>query len=290
MFEELLSNLNAWENKLRGMPRMTDLGPKLRANVAMCAEAKLRKAMLKHLEDAIGKSKEYLFPGFAEKLRENFRSRRHYYVSNDLTTIQVIDRQYAGTYSDFRQGQIAAWGPKTATASRSERAAVWKWGIYKPAREGMTLYKDFITRFGDLPSYSEIIETRFRVWGEKVPYWYFLNYGTGDLAYPAFGGYNFVEKTKLEVPRIINECTKQEIEEFKRDIGFVAEKVLSWETGTKTETHKVYGEKISIIRHVEETGLVWYQLRIGGSFRERVYPGRQIVVGEKGTGVTFREY
>ena len=266
---------------------MNVLSPRIRANIAMCAERRLRTEMIAQLRTAINSAEEYWFPGFGEALIENFKNPLHYYVSNDLTTIRVIDRNYAGTYADFRQGQMAAWGPNTATASREERAAVWTWGIYKPSREGMTLYGEFLDRFGDLPSYEEIIETRFRVWGEKVPYWYFLNYGTGDLAYPAFGGYNFVEKTRAQAPSIIAQCTEVAIREMEEDLKYVSTEVLEWR-GVRTETVRVYGHNISVQR-MEKGGTKWYTLVVDGKFRKGITPGFEITVGGRGTGFTFRE-
>lgn len=153
--------------------------------------------------DAMNRTPEYSVPE-AEPLRtrliQNLSSVAgdgrpvHIRINEDGGT-KIFDKQFAGTASDFAQAKYPS------TKKQPLRYRFWKYGIY--ARDVTGNYEpSTVPWFNDaverLPSYSEIINRRLSDWGDKAPYWYFIDKGVagGGIGYPSFPGTGFIDKFK----------------------------------------------------------------------------------------------
>lgn len=129
-------------------------------------------------------------------------------------TIKVFDEELAGTATDFMAGWNATRSKFKLDRPKYEILENWKYGIYVPSREAGEVddwdkFRQVQAKFG-WPSYDEVISARLAVWGEKAPYWYFINYGNmGIGAHPQMTATYFVEKTRSQIARILREEMKK---------------------------------------------------------------------------------
>ncbi len=127
--------------------------------------------------------------------------------------VKVFNEEFAGTYEDLIAGQrVGAVGK--ITNPQSIRYRFWKYGIYMPDVEGRDVpsYQEWFEKGkAKLPSYHEIIHARLSAWGDKAPYWYFIEYGNVSLAkkaYPLIRGTRFIYKTRRRMERIVPQAIR----------------------------------------------------------------------------------
>lgn len=138
-----------------------------------------------------------------EHLLENIAYGPHVKVKNGVVT-KIFDTSYAGTWEDVRRGQIAAWAlsPKSPSDDPYWRSFWWRI-IYTGSVPASKKWKKF-----DPSLYDRIIEARMEAWGEKAPYWMFVEYGTSagggeGTPYPSFVGKRPVYKTRAEAQKYV---------------------------------------------------------------------------------------
>jgi len=188
---------------------------------------RVREILIKNAQAAVNKISE--FSGYAplkERFLENIRIPEHIkYIGGH---IEVFDPEIAGTLADLMEGWEA--GGKSEMGTKLQRLLAWKYGFYMPEREG----KGEIGRV----SYTDIINKRLATWGDKAPYWYFINYGNeGKGAYPHFGGTHFIEQTRARASRILTEEMKNVGDQIPR--------------GVKAQIEKAYREKREIVEDLK---------------------------------------
>lgn len=172
-----------------------------------------RTKLYENFQDAIAAIDEYSSPQGAflgEHLLSNVAYGPHVRVRGGQL-VQIWDYSYAGMYSDIREGQRAAWQLSKKSSQQAFdpvwRSFYWRYiylGIPPPG------WKNF-----DDGLYDEIMGVRMNVWGDKAPYWLFVEFGTamaggyGGTPYPNFPGQYPIAKTRawfdLETPRVIQD-------------------------------------------------------------------------------------
>lgn len=117
-------------------------------------------------------------------------------------SVFIFDEEFAGTSDDLD----AVKHP--SRNSQSLRYRFWKYGIYKRDVEGdfQKADQEWFNKVVDrLPSYEEIISERLSEWGNKAPYWYFIEYGNfgAGKAYPQFGGTFFISRFRQDAQQAV---------------------------------------------------------------------------------------
>src|SRR5574341_1751015 len=109
------------------------------------------------------------------------------------SNVFIFDEIFAGTADDLEMSR------HPSKNSQSLRYRFWKYGIYKKDVEGDYQKADqewFNKAVDRLPSYEDVISERLGEWGNKAPFWYFIEYGNlgAGKAYPQFGGTFFITR------------------------------------------------------------------------------------------------
>jgi len=145
--------------------------------------------------------------------------------------------------------------------------------------------KDRKTGFADLPSYEEIMDIRFGVWGDKAPYWILLEDGTtGGEAYPTIKGTGFVQKTRAKLRRILTtsrEYAEAELREGMEDATADIIELGKYKPivfGRISYGRTSVGELIQVEARKKISG-IYYQLIIGGRYAEAILPGELLPTG-----------
>lgn len=166
----------------------------------------LQSILLTNLQEAITTTKEFNIPQLSAPLLEAFSNPR--LIGADPSGEVIIlenTLNIVGNENDFKDGIEAArsiLGLKSVNTI-TQRADFWKNFIYRPVREGAAApeiigrgrKRNFKRKAQEF--YSETIEARQLAWGQLVPYWYVLNYGTNyegksKYAHPRFRATNFI--------------------------------------------------------------------------------------------------
>ena len=195
----------------------------LRLKVRGRAIHEIAEELVYQVKEAISTNLEYnAYPPLAERLIENMSNYAHVMISDDLQTVNLVNRDIAGTEADLEAGWEHGIDP-----DRARRARKWKYGIYIPWAEGGAGYqataKDKPKIIAD---YREVIDARLRAWGDKAPYWFFLEYGTvGPYPWPTFGGSGFIWKTRLEGAHIIRRLIRDRDEAVEAQVEYSFEEV-----------------------------------------------------------------
>lgn len=184
-------------------------------------ESALVNALVEDAIDAMDKTPEYSVAE-AEPLRNRLIQNLsaiggdgrpvHVRITEDGNTY-IFDEQFAGTAGDFAQAKHNSKNPQPL------RYRFWKYGIY--ARDVTGNYEPstvpwFEKAVDKLPSYSEIIAERLSVWGNKAPYWYFIEHGVtgGGVGYPSFPGTNFISKFDHKAKEAVRKLQDDILREF----------------------------------------------------------------------------
>jgi len=266
----------------------------VRYNVAVRAETYARKTLYAEAELAVQQVDELNYEPLKSHLLQNLLDWRHYMVDpNSLSFVILFNTNIGGTFEDLQRGQQAAW--TTTTGTPTGRAWAWKYGIYKPEREGASLSpltgedsgKDKSSYLESLPSYSEIISRRIDFWGEKAPYWYILEWGNvgSSLAYPNFSGTNFVERVKSRGPEFIRAALEVEIPIWLEGIADATDDMLDNPERVKRITvvrvslGEIEGTKYAYETRRTTTGKICYMLIVGGRYAAGISLGQPLPTG-----------
>jgi hypothetical protein len=283
MFRELRNLLHKWEGFGKQFYGL-DLERLVKRNAKETAEIRIQNELIRQANNACTIVTEFNYPPLKERLIENLKKPGHVWVSMNLRDFRVVNENLLGGPTELIEGQRAAWGPKTAMKSHSERLFAWTYGIYKPSREGTASYK-YAKWFEDLPSYEEVIRRRLDYWGEQAPYWYLIEEGNmGQGAYPTFQGYPFVENTRAQAPGIIADSLQDATQQMRSDLQYAfdqqqrKDRVVKVGVG-RTAIGTSGGKQYAVQRH-EQAGTVWYQLVIDGRFGPKVGVGERLPTGD----------
>lgn len=165
-------------------------------------QAAVQSELVKNFQYSIDSIEEYYnYEPLVDHLMQMVRWGPHVQVYNG-EIIQVWNAEYAGSYEDLKAGQIAAGADFSKDPLK--RSIGWKI-IYDAAINGIDASKYW--KAVDDATYGNIIEARLSYWGEKAPYWIFVEWGTnaGDgpgTPYPSFSGRNPIERTRNKATRI----------------------------------------------------------------------------------------
>ena len=205
-------------------------------------QAAVQSDLVKNFQYSIDSIEEYYsYEPLIDHLMGMVRWGPHVRVYNG-EVIQVWDADYAGTYEDLKAGQIAAGAD--FSKEPAQRSIGWKI-IYDAAIHGVDASKYW--KAVDSNTYAEIIEARLSYWGEKAPYWIFVEWGTnaGDgpgTSYPSFSGKNPIERTRGNASRIGQEIIDLYLDSLERTIvtlaeeRFVDDDVYEFEIEVQVET------------------------------------------------------
>lgn len=247
-------------------------------NARVMALARLKAELIASAEDALGTVEEFSHPALYTQLIENLSKDEHYFISPDLGSAIIFDPNLAGTWDDLVAGQVAGGGG--GSAPQQQRLFCWKYGIYIPEREGGRRGSGF----ADYPTYSEVIQARISTWGDKAPYWMFLEYGNvgGAPAYPSFSGTGFVARVQSRVPEIIRQAAdiaeREMLEQIEVGVGLQLDtptRRVKVELGYIPITPEA-ATKVGVSIRLTKAGEVYYQLRINGRFGRKIESGQFI--------------
>lgn len=176
------------------------------------AKAKLAIAarLMKEAQDAMVGHPEYSYAPLREHLLKNLENVGHIEIGDNFVVAKVFDTRIGGTAEDLESGLY------TSYSSDKTRSLGWRWGVYVPAREGGSGFQ--WTKKSSpmlIADYNQVIQDRLSAWGDKAPYWYFLEHGnleyTGKgIPYPVFAGTEFIAKTAQVASDILGEIIMQE--------------------------------------------------------------------------------
>lgn len=183
----------------------------------------------------------------------------HIRINEDGGT-RIFDKQFAGTAADFAQAKYLSSKPQPL------RYRFWKYGIYARDVTGnytpstVPWFNDAVDR---LPSYSEIIQRRLSDWGNKAPYWYFIEHGVagGGIGYPSFPGTNFIEKFKGRA----REATKKLRSAILRQYAESASQAVM-RAATEGKTQVRISDTEILAKAIRENGDAIWQRREKGKF------------------------
>lgn len=204
--------------------------------------------LLDELGRAIVASKEYNDPIFRGQLERVFSNPAMIKIGRK---VDILSRAYilAGTWADLKygvEGAKAILG--LGILGKAKALEFWKHRIYRPAREGLKMPRRFKKNKGfyktakkgqripfDYQSYaftkySRTLAARKSFWGNKAPYWLWLNFGNaqGGGAYPKVSPTNFIgqaerrinqllEQRIIEITNEFSEAISREVEAFLRN-------------------------------------------------------------------------
>lgn len=157
----------------------------------------LSEALVEAGKKAIESIPEYEYEPLKQRFLENLARPEHVIISGNK--IKIFDEKTAGTAGDLISGQEAAGG-HTGTL---QAPIVWKYGIYLPYLGAG--WSDSKRGNMELPEYSQVIEERLAAWGDKAPYWYFIENGNAgnSRAFPNFSGTGFIAQLQAKVSDIV---------------------------------------------------------------------------------------
>jgi hypothetical protein len=221
MFEDIIDEIDALVEtaRIRWLS-----GRDYFASIAARAEEALSEELISSATDAMDSISEYS-SDHAESLREhlleNLQTRSNdgfvHVKVYDNGDVFIFDEDFAGTAEDFEAAKH-----ESRNTDKNLKYRFWKYGIYMPDVEGGSVESTqewFKKAAEKLPSYDEIISERLSIWGEKAPYWYFIENGTagGAKAYPSFPGTHFISKLRStatsDVRQLYNEAIRHYAEE-----------------------------------------------------------------------------
>lgn len=211
-------------------------------------------------------------------LMENVYYGDHVVVTGG-SIVQLWNVAYAGDYSDITQGQQAAWGlsPKSPSPQQWARNIFWA-AIYTGIPPGNFKWKAF-----DDALYDRIISARLAAWGDKAPYWIFVEFGTAvglgaGRPYPSYDGQQPIYKTRLAAPGIAQRLVDAYIRQLE-------EAVIE-----SSETLFVDGESVQQVESVVQTKWTrWWRDEANRRYVRRLqYETGRFVAKEAGLGDVFQ--
>lgn len=176
------------------------------ANIDAALTTVLSEMLVEAGLNAARETVEFAYEPLLKRLEDNLSNPEHIYVK-DGRVIKFFDLDIAGDYSDFISGVEEAGG-HTGTPNAPR---IWKYGIYAPVSKTLNL--------DSLPTYEDVIEERLAAWGDKAPFWYFIEFG--NLSYnrafpqikPTYFLRNF-EKVVKKLERVVVDVFGQLMQNF----------------------------------------------------------------------------
>ena len=192
MFEDIQQTLDDISNRVNTLINI-DYNELNQKNVDSALKTVLSEMLVEAGEEAAKQTVEYAYEPLLQRLLENLSNPDHIYVRGGKV-LKFFDLDIAGDYDTFLSGVEEAGG-HTLTAIAPK---IWKYGIYAPVSKSFNL--------DSLPDYSEVISERLAAWGDKAPFWYFIEFGnmSYDRAFPQIQPTYFLQKFERVVRRIEN--------------------------------------------------------------------------------------
>lgn len=268
---ELLDNLSKFGDQFR----VGDILTGMIENAKTLAIKFAKDAMIESATEAIERTDEFnRYEPLKQQLLNNLALDEHYLVGDDLASMTVFDEEIAGTEADLKAGQQAAW--KSAGGTPEQRLYCWTYGIYIPFMTGEKSRK-----FENYPTYETIMGIRLQTWGNKAPYWIFLEYGNqGGKAFPSFPGTGFKSKVEAKIPEFLSKAHEiaatdmmagldsaitEQLEAPGKEINVYLGRISLGDIG---------GRQVQIQVTIGKRASVWYQLVIGGRFSSKITLGQ----------------
>lgn len=253
-FDDVLERLEALQETTESFAR--DAQTAFRRLVPSMEDTIL-ESFIQGFEEAMDETGEYAEGKLREHLIKNLYSIAdggpvHVRVYTN-GTVEIFDEEFAGTAADFEAADYGSTDPR--------RFAFWKYGIYKPAREGYN--SKMRPKSGSLPDYDDIIEERLSKWGNKAPYWWFIEYGNQASGgeYPSFPGTNYIGSFRMSAQRAMSEFYRSFIDDYEdRAIQTINHAI---ETGRRQD---IEPDEIRWNRIVTKTGNIIWRPRKGNRF------------------------
>lgn len=235
-------------------------------------ESSLLGSLVEAAVDAMDRTPEYSVPEagpLRSQLIQNLSAIAgdgrpvHIRVTIDGKT-DIFDEEFAGTAGDFEQAQHHSNNPQQT------RYRFWKYGIYARDVEGNyepSSQSWFNKAVDKLPSYSEIINERLSVWGEKAPYWYFIEFGTtgGERGWPSFPGTFFIRSFRIRAQQAVRDIQNDIIRDFEeRAVAAFREAARGGRTQIR-ESNNIVWQRI-----VRRNGSAIWQRTVSGKFASGV--------------------
>ena len=230
------------------------------------SQAKITARLMQEAREAMQGHEEFFYEPLQDHLLENLRNVRHVQIDPNLSSVEVFDEVLGGTYADLEAGRYFG-----RSIDEHKRYRIWKYGIYLPYFGRSPGYQATPESEGRvIADYATVIEDRLAKWGEKAPYWYFLEHGNIDIGggeysaepFPTFGPSNFIAKTKLAAINIIQEVAEAIEREVIDQSEFVLEEAELYGRATTLSTEDVtLGPGWKRYTFVSSRGKVYYQYR-----------------------------
>lgn len=190
MFEDVQESLNLISKRVNNLLAI-DYEEINSKNVDAAIQVVLSEMLVEAGISAAKATIEYAYEPLLERLIENLSNPDHIYVKKGKV-LKFFDTDIAGDYEDFITG-VEETGGHTGTDIAPK---IWKYGIYAPVSKSFNL--------DSLPSYDEVIAERLDAWGDKAPFWYFIEFGNAsfDRAFPQVQPTYFLRKFEKVVRKI----------------------------------------------------------------------------------------
>jgi len=117
-------------------------------------------------------------------------------------------------------------GEETRKLTQAQRAAYWKYKVY------------------GTDTYDQTIQERFNALNdsEAALYWYFLEFGTGPMAYPSSAGTFFIRRTGIKTKGIVEYWERKAADEYEKRAaeGISKGRAIGWTKWTQGKSGKWY--------------------------------------------------
>lgn len=186
MLEE---EVNAFYGMARTADHLARAAEDLKGEAMDLAVAFARAELSRNLEMAIARAPEFQHEALTSRLRDYFYDPERVRVQSGAWIVLNVQEDEAAmrewlaaqqaANEDRKAGREGARG-WAASPSPAQRAAYWRREVYGG------------------PLYESTLEERF-AYIDDAPFWYFLEYGTGELAYPTSEPTLFLTRTRQVV-------------------------------------------------------------------------------------------
>ena len=144
-------------------------------------------------------SEEWTYPPLYNKIIENLMDSDHIRWNAECRVESIIDPTIVGSFRELEQVLNEIWESRgKEKPPLEERARRWRLYIYIPFSRGNKPNSRKKIKKAKV-SYQDIMEWRFELLGKKIPYIWFLEYGTGPFAYPVTEPTHFIQNVETEV-------------------------------------------------------------------------------------------
>ena len=275
-FEQTLTLLSKNSAKLaRKLGEFEGNADMLRGIVAGRISQEASGILIEELRKAIVTSKEYDDPIFAGQLLMVFSNPALIRINKSGANIMPQAMMLAGTWGELQHGVESAKAVLgLGRLGREKALAFWKHRIYRPARENLKIPQKFkkskgfykgakrgerktfdYQRYG-MEKYQMTLEARKSYWGDKAPYWLWLNFGnegagaSGGKAYPPVKPTNFIAHAERRINSLLQQRMIEITQEFTDAISREVEKFLrnpqAYQPGTELDRFRLGGAEFMI--------------------------------------------